>query len=74
MIITEKVWLSEKEACEYTSLSRETIRKDRDSGKIKYRTKGSKLIYHVSDLDNYIEVTTTAYFPVSEMARKKYTK
>jgi hypothetical protein len=70
MVITEKVWLSEREAVEYTSLSRETIRKDREDGKITYRTKGSRLVYHISDLDCYMERITEKHISSAEAVNK----
>jgi hypothetical protein len=71
----EKIWLNEKEAEEYTTLSRETLRAARTKGKLSYRKNVSKIIYHKSDLDNFIERTTdlikSAEDRIIDLQRKK---
>ena len=74
MIVTEKIWLSEREAVEYCSLSRAVLSKDRENGKITYRLKGSKIIYHKDDLDAYIEKNTDKYVSSDEFLKKKNKK
>jgi lipoate-protein ligase B len=57
-IVVNKIWLSEAEAVNYTSLSRTTLQESRDTGKITYRTFGRKIIYNRLDLDKFIERNT----------------
>lgn len=57
-VVVEKIWLSEDEACIYTSLGRTTLRENRENGKITYRSYGRKIIYKRIDLDNFIERNT----------------
>ena len=57
-LVVDKVWLSEKEAVFYTSLSRTTLQECRDQGKITHRMYGRKVIYNRVDLDNFIEKNT----------------
>lgn len=53
--ISLKTWLSENEAIVYTSLSRPTLRKARQSGKLPYRIMMGKIIYDRIDIDNWIK-------------------
>lgn len=57
-IAVDKIWMSEKEAVVYTSLSRTTLQESRDKGKITHRLFGKKIIYNRIDLDNFIERNT----------------
>ena len=57
-VAIDKIWLSEKEAADYTSLSYQTIKKERLEGNISYRAYGRKIIYNRIDLDKFIERST----------------
>jgi excisionase family DNA binding protein len=57
-IKVDKIWLSEREAAEYTSLSYQTIKNERLAGKITFRSYGRKIIYNRADLDKFIERRT----------------
>jgi hypothetical protein len=53
-----KSWYSEKEAEQYTSLSRTSLMEARKTGKLTYRLMNSKIIYHREHLDKFIERNT----------------
>lgn len=65
----DKIWLSEIEAADYTSLSRATLQECRIAGKITYRTYGRKVIYNRSDLDKFIESNTELIKSVDDRLR-----
>ncbi len=49
-----KIWLSEKEAAVYTSLSMDKIQEARKSGAIPHYSVGRRILYNSKDLDTYI--------------------
>jgi excisionase family DNA binding protein len=53
--ISQKRWMSEDEACTYTSLSRRTLFEARELRHIPYRLLGRKVVYDRIDLDTYME-------------------
>lgn len=57
-IAVDKIWMSEKEACDYTSFCRRSLQEFREAGKLTYRTYGRKIIYNRGDLDKFIERNT----------------
>jgi len=65
-----KIWLSEKEAVAYTSLSRNTLLENRNNGRITYRTYGRKIIYKSTDLDKFIEKNTELILSSEEYISK----
>lgn len=69
-ITVEKIWLDEREAAEYTSLSYQTIKNERLKGKITHRTYGRKIIYNRSDLDKFIEKETYLIKAVNERMKE----
>lgn len=69
-----KIWLSEKEAIVYSSLSRETLRVAREQSQITYRLFGRKVIYKTSDIDNFIERNTQLYKSTSDHFKSKKIK
>ena len=50
-----KPWLSNDEAMEYLQVSRPTLQRYRDSGKLPSGKIGSKVIYRRDDLDAFVE-------------------
>lgn len=50
-----KKYLSEKEVCEYTTLSRPKILEARDMRQLKYRQIGGRLVYDIAHVDQWIE-------------------
>jgi excisionase family DNA binding protein len=58
-MIMEKIWLSEKEASEYTGLHRHTLRKYRDHGSpegivLPASKIGRRFLYRRKDIDQFI--------------------
>jgi predicted DNA-binding transcriptional regulator AlpA len=50
-----KKYLSEKEVCTYTTLSRPKILEARDMRQLKYRTIGGRIVYEIAHVDQWIE-------------------
>ncbi len=50
-----KKYLSEKEVCNYTTLSRPKILEARDMKKLKFRTIGNRIVYDIAHVDEWIE-------------------
>lgn len=60
--ISQKTWLTEKEACCYLSLSDDTLREQRKAAKLPYRIFGKRTIYYKrEDLDKFMEKNTEYY-------------
>ncbi|MDH6354682.1 excisionase family DNA binding protein [Dysgonomonas sp. PH5-45] len=53
--ISLKRWLSETEACLYTSFGVDTLRDARDMNKLPFRKMGKRIIYEKKDLDTFME-------------------
>lgn len=53
--ISQKRWMSEEEACRYTTFCADTLRAARDLRQIPYRKMGRKVVYDRIDLDTYME-------------------
>ena len=64
-----KVWLSEKEACAYTSLSPRSLHDAREDAKITFRQMGRKIIYRREDLDKFIERHSDLYKSAEDFLR-----
>ena len=50
-----KAWLTNAEAQEYLGLSRMTLQRYRDAGKLKYSKVGSNVFYRLEDIESLLE-------------------
>lgn len=60
-VIIEKVWLNEVEAIQYTTFCKDILLKARNDGKLTFYKRGSRILYHRDDLDNFVRSDTTKY-------------
>ena len=70
--ISQKTYLSEAEACAFTSLSRDTLKNARDDHKLSYYVMGKRLFYKKEDLEQYIEENSQIFRSVKSRVRKNY--
>lgn len=67
-------WLSEKEACVYTTLSRGSLSEAREAGKVTFRQYGRKILYKISDLDHFIEHNSNLFKSAQDHLQTLVTK
>jgi hypothetical protein len=53
MRLPDEQWLDTTDVCQRLRISDRTLAGHRKSKQIKYYTRGKKLYYHVTDVDNY---------------------
>lgn len=51
----DKDWLSNQEVMDYLDVSRSTLRRYRDDGRLAYAKVGQKIYYHVDDVQGLLE-------------------
>jgi len=51
----QKEWLTNKEGCEWLSVTPRTMQNYRDKGDIPFSKVGTKIYYRLSDLENHLE-------------------
>ena len=68
--ISQKKYLSEVEACAFTSLSRDTLKNARDDHKLSYYVMGKRIFYKKEDLEQYIEEKSQIFRSVKSRTRK----
>ena len=51
----DKDWLTNQEVMDYLDLSRATLRRHRDAGRLPYAKIGQRIYYHMDDIEDLLE-------------------